>query len=135
MKICLGVRGRSNVDVVFTVCGAQGFLFGTPLVDEKRAADVRMALEGVLRQEHRDGVQWVVVDWCTVQLLRVLRLVFRNLQSICLDTVHLVRKYKSALGNRESPGSTLLRRMERKFNFAQGARVTHRQCLLCVVIV
>ena len=53
MKICMGVRSRSNTDVVFTVRGAQGFLFGTPLVDEKRAADVRLALEGVLRQEHR----------------------------------------------------------------------------------
>ena len=135
MKICMGVRGRSNTDVVFTVRGAQGFLFGTLLVDEKRAADVRLALEGVLRQEHHDGVQWVVVDWCTVPLLEELRLVFRNLQSICPNIVHLVMKYKSSFGNRESPGSTLLRRMMRTFNLPRGARVTHRQCLLCVVVV
>ena len=93
-----------------------------------------MALEGVLRQEHHDGVQWVVVDWCTVPLLEELRLLFRNLQSICLDTVHLVMKYKSAFGNRESPGSTLLRRMMRKFNLLRSAHVTHRQSLLCVLI-
>ena len=130
----MGVRGRSNTDVVFTVRGAQGFLFGTPLVDEKRAADVRVVLEGVLRQEHHDGVQWVVVDLCTVPLLEELRLVFRSLQSICLVTVHLVMKYKSAFGNIESPGSTLLRRMMRRFNLPRVARVTCGQSLLCFVI-
>ena len=134
MKICMGVRGRSNADVVFTVRGAQGFLFGTPLVDEKRAADVRLALEGVLQREHHDCVRWVIVDWCTVPLLEELRLLFRNLQSFCLDTAHLVMKYKSAFGNRESPGSTLLRRMMRKLNLPRDARVTRCQSLLCVVI-
>ena len=98
MKVCMGVRSRSNADVVFTVRGEQSFLFGTPLVGEKRAADVRLALEGVLRREHYDGVQWVVVDWCTAPLLEELRLLFRNFQSICHDTVHLVIKYKSAFG-------------------------------------
>ena len=130
----MGVRGRSNKDVVFTVRGSQGFLSGSPLIDEKRAADVRLALEGELRQEHHDGVQWVVVDWGTVPLLEELRLAFPNLRSTCFDTSHLPIKYKSAFGNHESPGSSMFRCMMRKFNLPQCGRLTHRQSLLCVVI-
>ena len=40
----------------FSVRGARGFLIVAPLIDEKRAADVRLALKGALRWERRYAV-------------------------------------------------------------------------------
>ena len=46
------------------------------------------------------------MDWCTLLLLEDMRLAFHLLRSICLDTVRLVMKSKSAFSNHASPGST-----------------------------
>ena len=127
MKIFTGARGRSINDVVFTVRVSQGFLFGAPLIHEKRAADVRLALERVICGEHRDAMQWLVVDWCTLPLFEEMRLAFLCVPSASTRYTVVALKYRSAFGNHNSPGSTMLRHMMREFNVPPGASRAHCQ--------
>ena len=96
----MGVRGRSNADVVFKVHKAGVRPWSTRSV-RRSLGFGRSTSPGASR---RRAVGWLSTGHCTASCQVFF---FRNRQSICLDTVHLVMKYKSAFRNRESPGSSV----------------------------
>ena len=102
---------------ILTLRGATGFVLGMPLVRDEAGSTIARELAAVCgSQEHREAVEFLVVDVCSEELLAQMRAVFPNLRCVCEDPVHLVMKVKSSTGNRASKASAFLARIMAKFS-------------------
>ena len=102
--------------VVYSVCTALGGTLGLQPQPGESAEDVTRALCEVVRPEDGHRLRWLVVDNASVALATTVRGSFPCLQGLAMDTVHLAMKYESVHGRKRTAGSSLLRRMLRKFN-------------------
>ena len=102
--------------VVYSVCTALGGTLGLQPQPCESAEDVTRALCEVVQPEDGHRLRWLVVDNASVALATTVRRSFPCLQGLAMDTVHLAMKYESVHGRKRTAGSSLLRRMLRKFN-------------------
>ena len=134
MKVCMGLRGQTRpgrtsnssspsalepeeqVRRVLTVRGCTGALLGLEMIQEETPQEVIPALRAVVPPAMRGQVLFVCTDAPSQEMWSSLKTLCPQLVAMCLDTEHLLMKYKSANGNHPSPGSRMLSRIMAKFN-------------------
>ena len=100
---------------VLSVRGRTSAVVGLWPIANEDAGGIAEALVSRLKEPWRKQVRHVAVDSPSVKMFTTLQTACSNLQSLCLDPVHLAITYEYAMWRKRSNGSRLLRSILRKF--------------------
>lgn len=104
MRRVLTMRGRTGAPMCMT------------LVKSEAASDIRMWMKTSLEADVLNQIETVASDAPSGIMFEELKNVCKNLYALSLDPVHLVIVYHQAFWRKRTPGQTLLRRLQAKFN-------------------